>query len=1112
MSTSTTSINCPKTLPVPFTVTVNTSGTTPTGADAHPAASTHAGFTRISKFTLTPVVTALAGIPDIETFFSNKVSNSIAKWDFGDGYTLSGSDAFTTTHIYNVPGIYTVTVFLYDKDSNAYPSTFTEEISVYNYANTIIAVETRNITEQDGINARNVTAGENKTFNLETTAAWQDVPSPADPQTFFFTASGSQTKPYDFNNKYAHVVPYNAFYDKNNKIINNAYGLKEKLYPHYFYVNSVDSTIVESAEQDSEKNEAVLLYSSTDEYIDSISPRIPSPIKFSYYDDVPDTIVNLLIRIDTSRHRIKNFYVDNIDTNINNSNRNFLEADIARPIIKDKSTINTNVGNSIGIPVKVIAPFTSRLSFTSTGMKEMSSIQYKRQGNKFQVLVALADDKLNIGKYYSQFFREPINNFITLLNSDFSSALSGSYLDPSKWTIAANILTVDNNDFSTTDDWTAAISNQLNQSESTGLSGWVLNGSTASHNLYGLSPTPANWNGIHPSVNNLYQDVGSIAGKKYTVKVLVAGCTAGTLSAFVGEQKTSTNGLPLSATADVTDNAYHKINLKADGANPQNLYFQASNDFNGNIDNVSIRESHDGGLGDGESGWNWSSGAATHTLISTWTGSDEGLDNLYQDINTTLGNEYIIKLTISSCTDGHIRVFLGSTDPTPPWHRPGLSANEAHTVVVKATDNEPQRLFIQATADFNGQVDDISIDSRQFYADWTDGNITTTSNISSLCTTNLPFNTVSNKTELSSFLYLNIDPLSAGTWTLNVSGRLDSFINSADPARGQIIDHDPDGPLGPVSIGTDSNLNLITGSYTFTVFPSTNDVEIYKINEDVDYSQILKSYRFQSLQLEYDKLFDGIFTSFVGEASSSPTTFGKTIFEKIANFTMNNSDIDFCNIKNLESFYDLFNEDIDISIPEPPPELKRLYNLFSIKISKLLGDYERYDRSFDTQFYTSSAASRNIDFNNPITSSTYTVTAGTPFVAKQKFNSEYILIKPQKIPNLSAAGEVDTNEPVLSAYYLSAYNLPVLSGFSNWGWPLDTTISSTSGLDLFYEFYPYTAYSIISAENIQNSIIDYNNNYNTITRASSSLSANWHSVGGIVFKNLDYQIRKGLQL
>jgi len=823
MSTSTTSLNCPKNLPVPFTVTVNTSGTTPNSVDGHPQADTHAGFTRISKFTLTPVISATEGTPAIQDLFPHKVSNSIAKWDFGDGYSLSGADAFTATHIYNVPGIYTVAVFLYDKDSNAYKSTFTETISIYNYANTGIAVETRNITQSDGANARNIIAGELKTFNMATTGSWQDIPDPNEAQTFFFTSSGSIAKPYDFNNKYGHIVPYNAFYDVYNTHINNVYGLKTLLYPHYFYIGS-SSIIRECTEKQAlsgSTSDAKLLYSSSDEYISTGSPLIRRPIIFKYYDDIPTSQVNLLIRLDTSRHRIKNFYVDGIDTDINNSNRNFLETDVARPTVKDTSTVNLNVGSSIGVPVRVLTPFTSRLSFTSTGMKEMSSIEYKRQGDKFQVFVALADKKLNIGKYYNVFY-------------------------------------------------------------------------------------------------------------------LLAGAT-----------------------------------------------------------------------------------------------------------------------------------------------------------------NPPQ--------------------DRQFAYEWSDGTTTTTSNISSLCTEYFPYD--GTDTALSSFAYFNIDPVSAGTWSLNITGRLDSFASETAglSALMKTTDYDPSGPLGPVTLGVPESTAtggaaLIMGSYTFTVFPSTNDVEVYKVNEDVDYSKILKSYRFQSLQHEYDKLFDGIFTSFVGQASSSPTTFGKTIFEKIANFTMNNSDVDFCKIKSLESFYQFFNEDIDIALPEAPPELKRLYDLFSIKISKLLGDYERYDQSFDTQFYTSSAASRNIDLDNPITASTYKVTAGTPFVVRQKFNNEYILIRPQQIPNLSADGEVDANNPILSTYYLSTYNSPVLSGYSTWGWPLDTTVTGASGLDLFYEFYPYTAYNIVSPENVQNNIIDYNNNYNTVTRSTSSLSASWDPDGGIVFKNLDYQIRKGLQL
>ena len=252
-------------------------------------------------------------------------------------------------------------------------------------------------------------------------------------------------------------------------------------------------------------------------------------------------------------------------------------------------------------------------------------------------------------------------------------------------------------------------------------------------------------------------------------------------------------------------------------------------------------------------------------------------------------------------------------------------------------------------------------------------------------------------------------------------------------------------------------------------------------------------------------MFDGIFTSFVGEASSSPTVFGKTVFEKIANFVSNNNDVDYCNMENLQSFYDLFNEDIDIVLPTPPPALKRLYDLFSIKTTKLLGDYERQAQSFNSNFYTSSADSRNIDFNNKITTSTYTVTAYTNFVARQRFNNEFSLIRPQNVCSKSVSG---ADADILATYPLSAYN-----EYSNWGWSLDTSVSGASGLDGFYDFYPYTTYATTSSnENIKNSIIDFNNSYTTVSRSTSSLSASWENTGGIIYKNLDYQIRKGLSI
>ena len=1285
-----TNENCPLSVAVPIAVSVNTSNTVPGPlTNVHASSATNGGFTKISKFTFTAKLTGGIGDGGVKTlsmqdYFDPAVSSTIAVWDFGDGYSLSATNELVTTHQYKVPGIYTVSMYFYDLDGNAHINTFTESISVYNKHSTDVKISTEELpglTASDS-GAQIYASSKSNRFNAGVEASWHDI-SPSGIYTLYVTASGSKAKPYDTKNKYAHLIPYNAFYTIDGDLIESDVGLQFELNEHWYVLSGSDRgtgimPIATFKKEYFKDNgfEPMLLGASvsaefgatdfsvidgvtsvagneTDAFETRATPEYAVPggeaekiPQITYYDDIPndDPGVRLLFKLDTSKHKLKNFYVDGIDNDINESKRNFLESNsVGYYTVSGTNTIE-------GYTVKIVQPSISRLSFTSTGMKEMSAIQYKRQGDKFQVFIALADNKLNIGKHYTPFFKESLNNFITLLNSDFSSALSGSYADPSNWTIDAptNTLTVTNSDFADATDWSAAISDQLGGVFNTvadplpdPLSGWALsaeNSGYAQHHPYtggtvggqipaGQPAGPGHWSENYPHVNNLYQDVGAIGGKRYTVTVDVASCTAGNLRVFLGGEATSTNGLLLPVTNDVTDAGTHKVTLESTGGNPQNVYFQASNDFNGaidnvsivessgnlgvdsgwdwstgggsgkathtpitlwtghtgldnlyqdidaivgrkyivkltvasctagnlrvflggqatsdnglllpvttdvtdngthkvtlnatgsilyfqasddfngTIDNVSVIESHDGGLGDGESGWDWSAGIATHTAISTWT-NDTGLDNLYQDINATLGNEYTVKLTINSCTAGHIRLFIGTTDPTPPAHRPGLSANEIHTVIVKSTNNEPQRLFIQASPDFNGQVDDISIDCHQFYYDWSDGSSTITSNISSLRNTNLPFNTTSNTTQLSSFLYLNIDPLSAGTWTLNISGRADSFINSPATTIGQTIDYDPTGPLGPVSIGTDSNLNLITGSYTFTVLPSTNDVEVYKINEDIDYSQTIKSYRFQSFLHEYDKLFDGVFTSFVGEASSSPNVFGKTVFEKIANFVANNNDVDYCNMDNLQSFYDLFNEDIDIVLPTPPPELKRLYDLFSIKITKLLGDYERYDQSLNSNFYTSSADGRNIDFDNKITTSTYTVTTAANFVARQRFNNEFTLIRPQNVCSKAVSG-ADTD--ILSAYPLSAYNV-----YSNWGWPLDTSVSGSSGLDGFYDFYPYTAYDTTSAnENIKNSIIDFNNNYNTITRSTTSLSADWENTGGVIYKNLDYQIRKGLSI
>ena len=811
--------NCPRSVAVPLSVTVSTSGSVPTPlVNVHSLSTTNGGFTKISKFTFTAHIT---GENDsMSNYFDPKVSTTTGVWDFGDGYSLSGTNDLTTTHTYKVPGVYTVSMYFWDADGNAHINTFTESVSVYNYIQTDVQIDT---TETPGLTATDSGAqipasSKDNSFKVGVSASWQDV-TPDGKYTLYVTSSGSLAKPYDTKNKYAHLIPYNAFYNNiDGELIESDTGIEFELNEHWYVIDSSTSVItgIATSKIDYFKDndyEPILLGASVTpqpsaatiiSIVDSVTTlggintdtSVREP-RVTYYDDIPnvDTGVKLLFKFDVSKHRLKNFYVDGIEDDINSSNRSFFETNS----IGYYSTSAAN--NTVeGYNVKITNPAASKLSFTSTGMKEMSAINYKRQGDKFQVFVSIADKDSNILKLYSQFLKK------STLTSDYS-----------------------------------------------------------------------------------------------------------------------------------------------------------------------------------------------------------------------------------------------------------------------------------------------------FYSTWASGGDLHTSNISSISTNKFPYNTSTGNTELSSFLYLNVDPLSSGTWTLNVTGNVPG-VSTQNAFGGSI----GGGNIGSGNTG-DASTNYITGSYTFTILPSTNDVEVYKINEHIDYSQTIKSYRFQSFLHEYDKLFDGIFTSFVGEASSSPTVFGKTVFEKIANFVANNNDVDYCNMENLQSFYDLFNEDIDIVLPTPPPALKRLYDLFSIKITKLLGDYERQEQSFNSNYYTSSADSRNIDFNNKITTSTYTVTTASNFVARQRFNNEFILIRPQNVCSKSVSG---ANTDIVSAYPLSAYNV-----YSNWGWPLDTSVSGASGLDGFYEFYPFTTYDNTSANNnIKNSIIDFNNDYTTVTRSNSSLSANWENTGGIIYKNVDYQLRKGLSI
>ena len=418
---------CPLSVPIPISLTVNTSGSVPSPVNnSHSLSATHSGFTRISEFTFSSNLTGAAS--SINELRDPPISTTLAIWDFGDGHTLSAKNTPTTTHTYNVPGIYTVAVYYYDLDGNAYFNTLTETVSVYNYIETTIEASNTNV---DSISGELAVAGSVIDLPLKIYTSWQDTID-TNEYTLYVAASGSKSKIYDTKNKYAHLLPFNAFYNYSNdkEELITSEGAKVKTNQISYAIDPSDNTIKLIPEDNLEDFNSVgiktYMLGSTTERLTGVNTYTvtgtvtsftglkytpASNIMLGYVDDTPNTDpgVQLLVKLDTSKHRVKNFYVDDILSDINASGQPWLE------------TGGIALKNYSGMFVKIIKPapdFNDLFSFTSTGMKEMSAINYKRQGDKFQVFIGIQDKNKNILKHYPIFLRDNTGSIGNVTGTD----------------------------------------------------------------------------------------------------------------------------------------------------------------------------------------------------------------------------------------------------------------------------------------------------------------------------------------------------------------------------------------------------------------------------------------------------------------------------------------------------------------------------------------------------------------------------------------------------------------------------------------------------------------------------------------------------------------------
>ena len=309
---------------------------------------------------------------------------------------------------------------------------------------------------------------------------------------------------------------------------------------------------------------------------------------------------------------------------------------------------------------------------------------------------------------------------------------------------------------------------------------------------------------------------------------------------------------------------------------------------------------------------------------------------------------------------------------------------------------------------------------------------------------------------------------------------------------------------GPVIGPTGASVDLVLTGYstTFTIYPSSGEYNLRKVNEDFNQTDAFKSLAFQPVLIDKTQFFDGFLGQIVGNNTSNPNTLGIEVYEKIANFVSNNGDIDYCNLNQLKSLLDSINATYQDFNYQYPPSLRRLIDILSVKHKNLFGQLNQYQSNFDSKGFSLSPKyglnkGSFLDINTTIISGGSAVYPAN-IVAYEKFSQIYTVVN----TNLTNVTTYLTGTNSLSTYALSTIN-------NTWGWNL-VLPTGVSGVNVgeYYDFYQFVP-------GIQGTLlqkfIDFDNLSNTLTITNSSYNS-YVIKGGIMDNILLYSLYTGLEV
>lgn len=269
--------------------------------------------------------------------------------------------------------------------------------------------------------------------------------------------------------------------------------------------------------------------------------------------------------------------------------------------------------------------------------------------------------------------------------------------------------------------------------------------------------------------------------------------------------------------------------------------------------------------------------------------------------------------------------------------------------------------------------------------------------------------------------------------------------------------------------------SYLTGRSGLFNISDFENMDIRKFNESWDATTQIRDYALPEHLYNNEKLFLDYIGTMIGGLETSANSIGRRVYERVANFTPNHSDVDSANIYQLYSLAQMADVPIDGYNFEYPSELKRIMDIVSIPHKHLWGGRCMCNSNFKQTFnYCDNCGHPHAtNRGEGIDTTTYIVTADVPFLAEYKFNRNNYELITSLSSNISVSAAA---EPYL--------------------------INDTSDY-CYYEFIPTRCDTQVEGD------ISWDDEYTTLSESNSTLSA-WYGDNQLVENMISYYIRKGL--